>query len=142
MGCCGWSASDREAPATPVGAGSHDVLEHRRAEAESALLAATAGESLCRITEGGDPTEPKFAEGVLAAVTELQRAVRSTPELGELAVSRQLLASWEREQAACAGRGVAWSAYRNGGVAELRAIVAELDAGPDGSTERTDLTGR
>jgi hypothetical protein len=102
------------------------VLEHRRSEAEAALLAATAGESLCRITEGSDPTEPKYAEGALAAVTELQREIRAMPDAGELAVAQRLLATWEVEQDACAGRGVAWSAYRNGGVAELRSIVADL----------------
>ena len=97
------------------------------------LLAATAGEPLCQITEGGDPTEPKFAEGALAAVTELQRQVRATPDASELAVARALLAAWEVEQDACAGRGVAWSAYRNGGVAELRSIVAELASGLGGA---------
>ena len=96
------------------------------------LMAATAGGPLCRTTEGGDPTEPKYAEGALAAVTELQRQVRATPDSGELAAARALLATWEVEQDACAGRGVAWSAYRNGGVAELRSIVAELASGLDG----------
>jgi hypothetical protein len=123
-------SSDRE---TPAPAGPIGVLEHRRAAAESVLLAATAGEPLCRITEGGDPTEPRYAEGALAAVTELRRQVRATPEAGALAVAQSLLASWEVEQNASAGRGVAWSAYRNGGVAELRGIVAELAPGEDPS---------
>ena len=90
-------------------------------------MAATAGEPLCRIAAGGDPTEPKFAEGALAAVTELQRHINATPTAGELAAARDLLTSWEAEKVACAGRGVAWSAYRNGGVAELRSFVAELE---------------
>ena len=94
-------------------------------------MAATAGEPLCRITEGGDPTEPKYAEGALAAITELQRTVRATPDGDALALARSLLASWEVQQEACASRGVAWSAYRNGGVAELRSLVAELAAGVD-----------
>lgn len=59
-------------------------------------------------------------------MTELQRNVRATPDSSELAVARSLLASWEVEQRACAGRGVAWSAYRNGGVAELRSILSQL----------------
>ena len=133
MGCCGWRASDRETPSTRVRPVPVGVLEHRRAEAESVLLAATAGDPLCRITEGGDPTEPKYAEGALAAVTELQRIIRATPDTGELAVARSLMATWEVEQDACAGRGVDWSAYRNGGVAELRSIVAELASGVDGA---------
>lgn len=131
MGCCGWRASDREERATPVPPVAVGVLEQRRAEAESVLLAATAGEPLCRITEGGDPTEPKFAEGALAAITELQRTVRATPDGDALALARSLLASWEVQQEACASRGVAWSAYRNGGVAELRSLVAELAADVD-----------
>ena len=106
------------------------VIDHRRAEAESALVAATAGEPLCRIEAGGDPTEPKYAEGALAAVAELQRTIRAAPTVGELTAAQDLLARWEIEQAACAGRGVAWSAYRNGGVAELRRIVGELAASP------------
>jgi hypothetical protein len=86
------------------------VLEHHRAEAESVLLAATAGEPLCRISEGGDPSEPKYAEGALAAITEVQRAVRSTPDRAELTLARSLLAAWEVKQDASASRGVAWSA--------------------------------
>lgn len=95
------------------------------------LLAATAGEPMCRIAEGGDPTEPKYAEGALAAVAELQREVRATPDASELEVAQRLLGVWVVEQSACAGRGIAWSAYRNGGVAELRSIVAELASGTD-----------
>jgi hypothetical protein len=107
------------------------VLEHHRAAAESVLLTATAGQPLCRITEGGDPTEPKYAEGALAAITELQRTVRASPDDDELTLARSLLATWEVQQDACAGRGVAWSAYRNGGVSELRSLVDELATGVD-----------
>lgn len=96
-------------------------------------MAATAGEPLCRITEGGDPTEPKYAEGALAAIAELQRQVRHAPDERELDVARRVLANWVVEQDACAGRGVAWSAYRNGGVAELRNIVADLASVGGGS---------
>jgi hypothetical protein len=133
MGASDWRPSDREPlRAPPVQAG---VLEHHRAEAESVLLAATAGEPLCRITEGGDPTEPKYAEGALAAVAELQREVRGAPDATELNVARRVLANWVVEQGACAGRGVAWSAYRNGGVAELRSVVADLASVLDGSVD-------
>lgn len=95
------------------------------------LLAATAGDPLCRIAEGGDPTEPKYAEGALAAIAELQRKVRAMPDSNMVAIARSLLATWKVEQDACAGRGVAWSAYRNGGVAELHSIVTELTAGAE-----------
>ena len=128
MGNRGSRASDRDEQATAAPLAAAGVLDEHRAEAESVLLAATAGEPLCRITEGGDPTEPKYAEGALAAITELQRAVRSTPDGDELTLARSLLASWEVQQHACAGWGVAWSAYRNGGVAELRSLVTKLAA--------------
>jgi len=61
------------------------------------------------------------------AIVELQRKLRTCTPGNERAVVDELLASWEREQLAARGRGVAWSAYRDGGVAELRSLGDELD---------------
>ena len=126
MGCCGWRASDREAPVDAVLPQPIDVLEHHRAVAESALNAATCGHPLCRIGDGPDVSRPKYAEGGLAAVSELQRKLRSATGLDAMSAAEELLASWEAERRASEDRGAAWVAYRNGGVAQLRAIVADL----------------
>jgi hypothetical protein len=128
MGCCGWKASDREAPADAALPQPVEVLEHHRAVAESALDAATCGRPLCRIGDGPDVSRPKYAEGGLAAVSELQRKLRSVTGSDALTVAEDLLASWEAERHASEARGPAWIAYRNGGVAQLRAIVDDLGA--------------
>ena len=126
MGCCGWKASDRAVPADAAIPQPIDVLEHHRAVAESALNAATCGHPLCRIGDGPDVSRPKYAEGGLAAVSELQRKLRSATGLAAMSAAEELLASWEAERRASEDRGAAWVAYRNGGVAQLRAIVADL----------------
>lgn len=126
MGCCGWRASDREAPADPAILQSIEVLEHHRAVAESALNAATCGHPLCRIGDGPEVSRPKYAEGGLAAVSELQRKLRGATGIDALTATEDLLASWEAEKHAAEDRGAAWVAYRNGGVTQLRAIVDDL----------------
>ncbi len=126
MGCCGWKASDRESPADAALPQPVEVLEHHRAVAESALDAATCGRPLCRIGDGPDVSRPKYAEGGLAAVSELQRKLRGVPSGDALTLAEDLLASWEAERQASEARGAAWVAYRNGGVAQLRAIVDDL----------------
>ncbi len=126
MGCCGWEASDRDVPADAALPQPIDALEHHRAVAESALNAATCGHPLYRIGDGPDVSRPKYAEGGLAAVSELQRKLRSTTGLEALSAAEDLLANWEAERHASEHRGAAWVAYRNGGVAQLRAIVADL----------------
>jgi hypothetical protein len=101
-----------------------------RASAEAALIEATGGTPICRLDGAGAHLEDrKFAEGRLAAVIELQHALRNAREPDDGAVSRDLLAAWENEQQVAQGRGGAWVAYRSGGVSELRAIVGELEAG-------------
>jgi hypothetical protein len=126
MGCCGWKASDRESPADAASPEPVEVLEHHRAVAESALDAATCGRPLCRIGDGPDVSRPKYAEGGLAAVSELQRKLRGGTDTDALAVAVDLLSTWEAERQASEARGAAWIAYRNGGVAQLRAIVDDL----------------
>jgi len=128
MGCCGWKASDREAPADAAPPHPAEVLEHHRAVAEAALDAATCGRPLCRIGDGPDVSRPKYAEGGLAAVSELQRKLRGAAGSDPLPVAEDLLATWEAERHASKARGTAWVAYRNGGVAQLRAIVDDLGA--------------
>lgn len=127
MGCCGWKATDREPKGTAVSAPSEGVLERHRTLAESTLLAATGGAALCRIGDGPELGPVKHAEGRLAAITELQRYLRRSDANDEQTATRELLASWVREQHASRERGVAWSAYRDGGVAELTSLVDELD---------------
>jgi hypothetical protein len=125
MGCCGWKASDRESPTGGAPQQPVDVLEHHRAVAESALDAATCGRPLCRIGDGPDVSRPKYAEGGLAAVSELQRKLRGGTDTDALTAAEGLLSTWEAERQASEARGAAWVAYRNGGVAQLRAIVDE-----------------
>jgi hypothetical protein len=125
MGCCGWKASDRESP-VDVNVQPVEVLEHHRAVAESALDAATCGRPLCRIGDGPDVSRPKYAEGAVAAVSELQRKLGGTTGPDAMTVAEDVLATWEAEQHASEARGPTWTAYRNGGVAQLRAIVADL----------------
>ncbi|MGZ4709147.1 MAG: hypothetical protein ACXWBN_10450 [Acidimicrobiales bacterium] len=104
------------------------MVEHHRAVAESALNAATCGHPLCRIGDGPDVSRPKYAEGGLAAVSELQRKLRGSAGPDALTVAEDLLATWEAERHASEARGTAWIAYRNGGVAQMRAIVDDLGA--------------
>jgi hypothetical protein len=111
---------------TPAPSPPAEVLEHHRAAAESALQAATCGHPLCRIGDGPDVSRPKYAEGALAAVTELQRNIRDAAGTEALTAAQDLLATWEAERRTSEGRGPAWSAYRNGGVAQLRSVVADL----------------
>ena len=126
MGCCGWKASDREAPADAAPPHPAEVLEHHRAVAEAALDAATCGRPLCRIGDGPDVSRPKYAEGGLVAVGELQRKLRNLSGTDALTLAEELLSSWEAERDASGARGAAWIAYRNGGVAQLRTIVDDL----------------
>ena len=81
---------------------------------------------MCRIGDGPDVSRPKYAEGGLAAVSELQRKLRRGPDTDALTVAEELLGTWEAERHASEARGAAWVAYRNGGVAQLRAIVDDL----------------
>jgi hypothetical protein len=104
------------------------VLERHRAKAETALVAATGGGSLCRICDGPEMTGPKFAEGRLAAVADLQRRARATAGTDVEDLARAALASWEAEQRTSSVRSPAWSAYRDGGIEELTSVVEDLSA--------------
>jgi len=127
MGCCGWKASDGEEPADPAPPPLPiEVLDHHRALAESALNAATGGRPLCRISDITDVSRPKFAEGGLAAVREFQRKRSGEADTDTLTIAGDLLATWEIERQASETLGPTWAAYRNGGVARLRAIIADL----------------
>ena len=121
-----WRASDQRQPATPGTPSPAEVLEHHRALAESALEAATCGRPLCRIGDGPDVSRPKYAEGALVAVGELQRILEEDAGLDVSTAAQDLLAMWNVERRASENRGQAWVAYRNGGIAQLRAIVADL----------------
>lgn len=118
--------SDRETPADDSLPQPIEVLEHHRAVAESALNAATCGHPLCRIGDGPEVGRPKHAEGGLAAVSELQRKLCGATGLDALSAAEDRLAGWEAERSASEDRGAGWVAYRNGGVARLIIIVADL----------------
>lgn len=103
-----------------------EVVDRHLATATAALDAATCGHPLCRIGDGPDVTRPKFAEGGLAAVTELERSMRRSPAPDPVDVGSMILAAWEDERRLCEDHGGARVAYLNGGVAQLRNILAEL----------------
>ncbi len=128
MGCCGWRKPDREPDQLPAPAPHAAVLERHRSQAEAALVAATGGGSLCRTGNGPEVTGPKFAEGRLAAVADLQRRARATAATDVEDLAREVLASWEAQQRTSAVRSPAWSAYRDGGIAELTSVIEDLTA--------------
>lgn len=81
MGCCRWGNDTDRVPTVPPPrptADTGDVLTTRRAAAERDLVAATGGAALCRV-DGDLVGTVKYQEGRLAAVAELQRAVRAQP---------------------------------------------------------------
>ncbi len=126
MGCCGWRRSDRAPDPLPVTTPEATVLERRRALAEAALVAATGGAPLCRTGNGPDVTGPKFAEGRLAAVAELQRKGRAAAGSESETLAQQVLARWQDELHTSRVRGPAWDAYRDGGIAELTSVIEDL----------------
>ena len=107
-----------------------DVVGRHRATATAALEAATCGHPLCRIGDGPDVMRPKFAEGGLAAVTELERSMTRTTASDPVELAAETLASWENERRVCEDHGGARIAYLNGGIAQLRNILAELHSAP------------
>ena len=80
----------------------------------------------CRSSDGADVSRPNYAEGGLAAVSELQWKLRDATGLDAQSAAEDLLATWKAERRASEDRGAAWVAYRNGGVAQLRIVVADL----------------
>lgn len=136
MGCCRWGNDTDRVPTVPPPRPTADtdtdtgpdLLATRRAAAERDLVAATGGGALCRV-DGDVVGTVKYQEGRLAAVAELQRAVRTRAD-DPLALARRNLDSWTAEAAAAQDRGTAWRAYRAGGVAELRETVLALGGAP------------
>lgn len=103
-----------------------EIVARRRAEAEAELSQAAGDRSLCAIsTAGGRVDGVKHAEGRLAALMDVQRAVRRGDDPG--AAAHSVLAAWtEALGKARDGWGPSWVAYRAGGVDELDALAAEL----------------
>jgi hypothetical protein len=126
MGCCRWGNDTDRAPTVPPPRPTTeiDLLAARRSDAERDLVAATGGGAVCRI-DGDVVGTVKYQEGRLAAVAELQRAVRAHRD-EPLDLARRHLETWTAEAAAVQDRGTAWRAYRAGGVAELTGTVQAL----------------
>jgi hypothetical protein len=127
------------------------VIALHRAQAEVALLEATAGQPTCR-ANGSGIGRVKRSEGRLAAIAELQRALRSGPADVQ-AISGRVIDRWRRESERRAGRGAAWDAFYAGGLGELDALSRELhdlgrldgraSARPDPAPSATpDVVGR
>jgi hypothetical protein len=93
-------------------------------------MEATGGEALCRPSTPESPAA-KAAEGRLAALTELQRAVRRTGLDPSDLVADQLEQWWARRSGITAD-DPAWRAYHEGGIAELEALAEDLAAHPAG----------
>ena len=126
MGCCGWKRSaHRMTVAAPAPAPGDSRVHGRLDRAEADLVAATGGAPLCRIDDHRGLAAIKHAEGRVAALREVERGVRRSAGADRLEVTRTVLGAWEAAQERDADRGVAWSAYRDGGVEELRALLAE-----------------
>lgn len=104
-----------------------EVVGRHVAAASAALEAATCGHPLCRIGDGPDVMRPKFAEGGLAAATELERSMARRPTSEPWRAASEMLAAWEAERRSCQDHGGPRIGYLNGGIAQLRNIVAELD---------------
>lgn len=131
MGCCRWGNDTERVPTVPPPRPTPeaDLLTARRSAAERDLVAATGGGAVCRV-DGDVVGTVKFEEGRLAAVAELQRAVRAHERDGALDLARRHLETWTAEAAAVEDRGTAWRAYRAGGVAELTETVRALGGQP------------
>jgi hypothetical protein len=96
----------------------------RRRAVEARLMVAAGDRSLCDLSRAGAPGGVKDLEGRMAALAEVDRAVRAgrTPADAVGAVT----AAWRHELAADEARGPVWLAYRRGGVEELDALAADL----------------
>lgn len=128
MGCCGWKATDKN-PTVPRSRLTlvQDLVGRQRAAAETALAEVTGGESVCRV--GPDRLGPvKEAEGRLAAIAELQRALRDRDRTVASQVASDLAHAWRDEAARAQTRGETWLAYRQGGADALDAMTVELQA--------------
>ncbi len=102
------------------------VVSRHVMSATAAFEAATCGHPLCRIGDGPDVMRPKFAEGGLAAVSELEREMRRSPTANPIELATETLSAWEEERRSCHDHGGPRVGYLNGGVAQLRNILNEL----------------
>ncbi|MEZ5143324.1 MAG: hypothetical protein R2726_12525 [Acidimicrobiales bacterium] len=108
-----------------------ELLAHRLAAAEAALDAAAGDRSLCDLSRAGAPGGVKELEGRLAALLEVRRATRREPTRPLTAVVEEVRPEWQHQLVVAEERqGPVWVAYRRGGVGELAALAADLDAGP------------
>jgi hypothetical protein len=104
------------------------VVSRHVVTATSGFEAATCGHPLCRIGDGPDVMRPKFAEGGLAAVSELERSMGRGPTANPIEIAAETLAAWEEERRSCDDHGGPRVGYLNGGVAQLRNILTELES--------------
>jgi hypothetical protein len=116
----------RDGPSTATDIDPRAVVSRHVATAAAAFEAATCGHPLCRIGDGPDVMRPKFAEGGLAAASELERSVRRSPTANPIEIAGETLAAWEEERRSCDDHGGPRVGYLNGGVAQLRNILTEL----------------
>jgi hypothetical protein len=106
----------------------HAVVSRHVAEATAAFEAATCGHPLCRIGDGPDVMRPRFAEGGLAATSELDHLMKRGPRTNPIELAADTLAAWEEERRSCDDHGGPRVGYLNGGVAQLRNILTELES--------------
>jgi hypothetical protein len=128
MGCCGWNEVHK-VPTVPTMSTPSDprhLIALHRARAEVALEEVAGGGPLCRVS-GADLVPVKRAEGRLAALAELQRALR-TSEAPVSAVVEQMRGQWAQRRHDVAARGPAWEAYLEGGIVEIEAVARDLEA--------------
>lgn len=130
MACCGWRQTDREPTVPRQLAPGVRVVERHRSAAEADLTAATGGASLCR-TDGAP--DAKRAEGALAAIAQLHREAKRTPLVDPTGAARDLLEAWIVDRSTAQSMGRDWRDYRDGGVAELQSVLADLADLADGS---------
>jgi len=121
---------DRNGISTATDFDPHAVVSRHVATAAAAFEAATCGHPLCRIGDGPDVMRPKFAEGGLAAATELDRSMERSPTTSPIELAADTLAAWEEERRSCDDHGGPRVGYLNGGVAQLRNILTELRRAP------------
>ena len=97
-------------------------LAERRESVEQALILAAGGASLCSISRSAGPVPGvKYLEGQLAALMELERAVRRGGDL--VSTPTEMLDRWSTRLDGARQRemGADWIAYYAGGVDELTA---------------------
>lgn len=127
MGCCGWREVDREPTTPPQLSPGVRVVERHRSEAAADLVAATGGASRCRTDASPDA---KRAEGALAAIAQLHRTAKRTPLQDPTGTALDLLEAWIVERANAESMGRDERDHRDGGIAALRSVLADLEDRP------------